>query len=271
MAAIVYFWQLLLPVQVFALSNQANSDPSGKSQRYVIEKTPWYDPTACAAPVSSAGSISVAKGSTYVIGDSITQNTGVQSALKTALEGAGYTPVTFNSLSSRSLTTGSSGINGITVFQNDVSSWKSVNNIIIELGTNGGVNDANVQTMIKLIKDNNPNANLFWINVGAANSKRTSTPIDTAGINTILTNNASLGYKVIDWKSVVDSNPDYISNDGLGVHPFTKEGSQAYADTVIKAMGSSQGSTAGGLVQSGCYCPTGVVNNGFNGSNNVDW
>lgn len=30
-----------------ALSNEPGSDPSGKSQRYVIEKTPWLDPTAC--------------------------------------------------------------------------------------------------------------------------------------------------------------------------------------------------------------------------------
>lgn len=30
-----------------ALSNKTGTDPSGKSQRYVIEKTPWLDPTAC--------------------------------------------------------------------------------------------------------------------------------------------------------------------------------------------------------------------------------
>lgn len=33
-----------------ALSNQRGSDPTGKSQRSIIEKTPWLDPTACASP-----------------------------------------------------------------------------------------------------------------------------------------------------------------------------------------------------------------------------
>jgi hypothetical protein len=30
-----------------ALSNEKGSDPTGKSQRSIIENTPWFDPTAC--------------------------------------------------------------------------------------------------------------------------------------------------------------------------------------------------------------------------------
>lgn len=39
-----------------ALSNQLGSDPTGKSQRSIIEKKPWLDPTACAgAPAARPG------------------------------------------------------------------------------------------------------------------------------------------------------------------------------------------------------------------------
>lgn len=260
---------LFLPKLALAISNDPGSDPSGKSQRFVIEKAPWYDPTECAEPVaSSSNTTGPAKGPAYVIGDSITQNNMVQSKLKAGLENAGFSPASFNSLASRRLSTGSSDLDGISVFEKDVANWKAVKNIVIELGTNGGVSDTNVKEMMRILKANNASATVYWVNVGADNALR-STPIDTAAINNILQANTSLGYKVIDWKTIVEQNPQYILNDGLGVHPFTDAGSQAYSDAVVNFMNTNSGASAGNIVQTGCYCPAGVINNGFSGSNNV--
>ena len=42
----------------FALSNKIGSDPTGKSQRQIIERTPWFDPTACDSGASGSSGAS---------------------------------------------------------------------------------------------------------------------------------------------------------------------------------------------------------------------
>ena len=44
--------------QSLALSNAPGSDPTGKSQRSIIEKTPWLDPTACTEAAAVNGDTS---------------------------------------------------------------------------------------------------------------------------------------------------------------------------------------------------------------------
>ncbi len=44
--------------QSLALSNAPGSDPTGKSQRSIIEKTPWLDPTACTEATAVNGDTS---------------------------------------------------------------------------------------------------------------------------------------------------------------------------------------------------------------------
>jgi len=267
-----FIFNIISSAQSLALSNAPGSDPSGKSQRSIIEKTPWLDPTACASSVPGAASDTTAqKGKTYIIGDSITAgDTLVSSGIRSVLTNKGFVPVVINSKVSRKLSEGPSDLDGITVFKNDSSNWKDAKNIIIELGTNGVVNDANIKTMMKILSDANPQANVFWINVGANKPSRSAGTIDTASIDTTLNNNKSLGYKIIDWKSIADAHPDYISNDGYGVHPYTEAGSKSYTEAIASALSQNAGATVVNAIQSGCNCPAGVVNSGFKGNNNVE-
>ena len=79
----LFIFSALSP-NALALSNERGSDPTGKSQRQIIERTPWYDPTACVtgstastgpsqSTVSNSGG-----GKIFIIGDSITENSKVQ-------------------------------------------------------------------------------------------------------------------------------------------------------------------------------------------------
>lgn len=59
----IFIFGTLSP-NALALSNVNGSDPTGKSQRSIIEKTPWLDPTACAdGGVSGVSGVSFASGS----------------------------------------------------------------------------------------------------------------------------------------------------------------------------------------------------------------
>src|SRR5690606_16545463 len=94
-------------------------------------------------------------------------------------------------------------------------------------------------------------ARIFWVNIGVDNSKRSS-PLDATGSNDALKNAAaSLNITVVDWASAMQNHPEYISDDGYGVHT-TEEGSVAFADTITRALsGSASGGNCGTEV-SGC-------------------
>ena len=233
-----------------ALSNARGSDPTGQSQRSIIEKTPWLDPTACVTGGGSA-TATASGGKVYILGDSITANTQfVQNKITESLKAKSYDPI-YNSVSSRSLTSGPSELNGISVFEADTARWKSAGTIIIELGTNGGVTQDNIKKIIDLIKSNSPSAKVYWVNVGVNNDKRSGTDINADSINTTLSQNSTLGYDVIDWASALKSNPNFINDDGLGVHPFTTDGGQAYANTISSSLGSSASTTT---LSGACSC-----------------
>ena len=233
-----------------ALSNAKGSDPTGQSQRSIIEKTPWLDPTACVTGGGTAA-VTAGGGKVYILGDSITANTQfVQNKITESLKAKNYNPV-YNSVSSRSLTSGPSELNGISVFEADTVSWKDAGTIIIELGTNGGVTQENTEKIMAIIKANNPSAKVYWVNVGVNNDKRDDKDIPTDSINTTLSQNSALGYTVIDWAGALKSNPNFINDDGLGVHPFTTDGGQAYASTISSSLGSSASTTT---LSGACSC-----------------
>jgi hypothetical protein len=233
---LIIFIALMLiatPMQVLAFNS---------AQRFELERSFYYDPTDCVSGSSSSPSTAGggAAGSVFVIGDSITANPIVAGKLTTALAEKGLTPIVYESLGSRRLSEGSDPKDGITVFASSVDKWKTAKNIIIELGTNGGVTDAKITKMMEIIKQNNPGAKVYWINVGAARR----TDIDTDNIDRILKANQSLGYTVIDWNTVARANPGLITDDDVDVHPFTEAGSKLYADTVAGAIGGSSAATA---------------------------
>jgi len=251
----LFIFSALSP-NALALSSERGSDPTGKSQRQIIERTPWYDPTACVtgSPASTGPSQSTVPnsggGKIFIIGDSITENSKVQGKVSEALKAKGYDP-TFNSKSSRRLSTGGTDLDGISVFEKDVASWKDAGTILVELGTNGAVNKANISKLMDIIKTNNPTAKVYWVNIGANDTGKFITPKTADEYSQIIQDNSSLGYTVIDWNSVAKKNPTYISSDGVGVHPFNDAGSQAYADTISSGLAGFSGTTT---IAGSCEC-----------------
>jgi|GEM_PF-1576442 len=226
-----------------ALSSVKGSDPTGQSQRSIIEKTPWLDPTACVTGGGSAA-VTTSGGKVYILGDSITANTQfVQNKITEKLKAKNYDPA-YNSVSSRSLSSGDSALNGISVFEADAASWKNAGTIIIELGTNGGVTQENIEKIMAIIKANNPSAKVYWVNIGAIDTAKFTTPKKADEYSQIIQENSSLGYTVIDWNAVAKKNPTYIISDESGVHPFNDAGSQAYADTIASSLTSATSATS---------------------------
>lgn len=232
-------------------------------------KFAWtQDQNAKPGPTNAAAGGGAKTGKLYLIGDSITEDAGINKGLKDKLKADGYTDVVINSKASRALRDGSGNLDGIGVLKRDQAQWTNANTIVVELGTNGGIDAANIRKTVDTIKAGAPNASIYWVNVGANNSTRTTGgPIDTDKLDSILKENSSLGYKVIDWNSVVKQKPTLIVSDGLGVHPYTEEGRKAYVDTISKSLGGNANSEVGNTT---CTCPTGVTDNGFSGNNNVE-
>ena len=232
-------------------------------------KFAWtQDQKAKPGPTTATAGGGAKTGKVYLIGDSITEDSATNKGLKDKLKADGYTDVVINSKASRSLRDGGGNLDGIGVLKRDQAQWANANTIVVELGTNGGIDAANIRKTIDIIKAGAPNATIYWVNVGANNSTRTTGgPIDTDKIDSILKENSSLGYKVIDWNSVVKQKPTLIVSDGLGVHPYTEEGRKAYVDTVSKSLGGNANAETG---NSTCTCPAGVTDNGFSGDNNVE-
>lgn len=207
----------------------------------------YYDIDQC-ANVGAAAPSGNATGKVYMIGDSITAGTNAQ--LNAALSEKGFSEVIIDGVVSRSLTNGGDTLNGIGVLERSTQQITGANTVIIALGANGGINDANIQKSLEVIKTAAPGAKVYWVNTGAVGGN-----VDPNAINTTLQNNTSAGYTIIDWASQVAAHPDYIANDGIGVHP-SEAGRQPYASTV------ADGAIGGGAIptstpSTGCACKIG--------------
>lgn len=201
----------------------------------VITNETFYE-RQCGAGGGNKSSGGSGTGKLYMIGDSITQ--GANSQLNTTLSGKGFNPVVIDGVASRSLSEGGDQLNGLGVMERSTDSIKDAGTVVIALGTNGGPTDAGIQKAIDIVKAASSNAKIYWVNIGADNSKRSGSPIPTDQWNNTIATNASKGYTVIDWGSVVKQHPEYINPDpaaGLGVHPIGP-GIQAFADTVANGV-----------------------------------
>lgn len=240
---------LSLPFSTFAMT---------KGERNaIIKNIPFYNPDAnncgpsdlTAAPAEGVGS-----GKVYMLGDSITEGTAAE--LATAFNDKGFSGSAIDGKSSRRLSEGGTNLDGITVLQDSVASFKDAGTIVIALGTNGTINTANIDKTMAIIKQEAGTAKVFWVNIGVDNSKRSGVPIDNESMNTILQENTSKGYSTIDWASKVKENGDYIDPNpgtGLGVHP-AGAGKQAFAETVASGATSVASNAAINTPEGGSAC-----------------
>ncbi len=212
--------------------------------------TPFYDEeVSCEVGGGSAS----ADGKLFMIGDSIAA--GAKNNLEDQLSEKGFDPVIINAQPSRTLTPGPGELNGLGVIDRSTDDINGANVIIIELGTNSvGLTDANISDAIGKIKELNPNAQIYWVNVGADNGKRTGAPIDTSSLNSIIQRNSQLGFSIIDWSNIVQQNPDYIDGgDGLGVH-LSGPGKDGFAGLVSERVTSGAASRTASSSGSTCAC-----------------
>lgn len=218
----------------------------------------------CSSTDSSGGGSSGSgsgTGKLYLVGDSIAQAS--KGALESTLSSRGFSPVAINALASRNVSAGLT-----TLAQDAASQISGASVVVVQLGTNSvGLNAENIKRAVATIKQSAASAKIFWVNVGVDNSKRSGSPIDVNVIDALLKSNASAGYSVIDWKTVVEQHPDYIDgSDGVGVHP-TASGKIAFAATI--ADGVTGGASVSTVSASNCTCAIGA-NVSLVGNDNIE-
>jgi len=286
---------LICAQPALALSNEPESDPTGKSQRYIIEKTPWLDPTACnpgSTPTTggNTGGGPASPGQMWFMGDSLTYGLKDFGGLEEKLTAKGFTPNRVNDRGGRSITTSGGGGpgqeagTGLQSVDNDAEFIKGSKSIVIALGTN----DANIagatkeQVMTSFGKNQQDlinklkalplqtGAKIFWVDVAAVG-------VNNAGaeaVNTVIYDNAqTLGYTPISQFKFVwgqDQDPKQIASKSLpdpngllssdGIHYAGGSKYQDYANFLAEQLASGGASTTSSTpstpVSAGCRCNT---------------
>lgn len=185
----------------------------------------------------------------------------------------GWNEVEVIAKSGRGLTGGPPAFqpDGITELNNNIEKIKTAKVIVMELGTNAYDRPTfaqDVDSAMKIIKDNNSSAAVYWIDF-AANSP---TPVGRnkayEGQNKILIEKAnSSGFKVISWFKTVypDGDPsnispelvdtkDLIENQEVYVHPTSPNGTNAYASLIVENVINGGGTTPS--VTNSTNCPS---------------
>lgn len=204
---------------------------------------PFFDPgVSSACEQQSSAGIKLSPNKVFVIGDSIT--VGATKQLESALQGQGLIPV-INGVSGRRLSVGSTEKDGQSILETQTTrdTVSESGAVVVALGTNSGLSATSITSAIETIKGANPNARILWVNIGVNSEKRRGSSLDPTGTNSALAlASRSAGFTVVDWANLVSQNPDYINDDGLGVH-LTDEGSRAFAQAVVTSLG---GQSVGG-------------------------
>lgn len=265
---------------VYALSGEPGSDPTGKSQRQIIEQTPWLDPTACdplktpKIPTQSGGPAT--PGQTWFMGDSLTYGLKDFGGLEEKLTAKGFTPNRVNDRGGRSIISAGGGAiqngvqvnepgNGLQAVQNDAEFIRGSKNIIIALGTNdanisGGTKEqiasaftTNLTKIVNDVKAINPSAKLFWVDVAAVGINKAG----AEAVNTVIYEKAQeLGYTPISQFKFVwgdDQDPKQISSKTMpdpnnllqpdGIHFSGAENYGKYAEFLVNTLANGGGST----------------------------
>lgn len=193
---------------------------------------------------SSGGSKNV-----YILGDSITVGAAQQYTEK--FPSNGITP-TISAVGGRSWTTPGSpdiGAVGTTgtgrdALQQDAASVKAAGGIVIALGTNGLLSGNPIDEVIRAVKDINPDAPIWWVNVASG-------PVGSQGVvdfnNALKEKQAAGEINVVDWAQVADPGGNGTNNSagllgGDGIHPNT-DGTSRLTDLVVSAVGQGIGNS----------------------------
>lgn len=211
---------LLVPSNVSAAIDYSFSK---NDQKQIMSGSAWYDPIiACVNPEQAVESQEV--GEVYFVGDSILA--GTQETIKKVLvsQGVEEKKISFNAQVSRSihkkgLKEGEKeGQSGLDAIKNDKDIIKKANTVVVELGTNGGIEKDDIKKVVKEIKDINNRASIFWVNIGVTRSDLTDIQKDSN--KALEDTRKDEGFNIIDWaQEVKDSTVQDINLFDDGVHP----------------------------------------------------
>ncbi len=177
----------------------------------------------------------------YLLGDSFT--VGAKAAgIEDKLKNAGYTQVTIDGSTGRSITGGGSDGNQLSG-EEASKSISGANTVIVELGTNPAGTQADtlksqIPTILTNIRKNSPSAKIYWVKIAS-----TVSGSDYDARNKVIEDGASAGnYTVIS--------PARIS----GLHPGNYD---SYTQQIVNGLGATGSGAAS------CGAPTGGFTNPF--------
>lgn len=224
------FMIIFTPNHALALSSKQGSDPTGKSQRYVIEQAPWLDPTICAptnASIGTPGVFKVVSGDKiYVIGDSITVGMKEFGGLSNKMTEKGWIVAEpIDAIGGKPLQW---GIDQIST-RNDLG---DVDVVLVGLGTNNSTTPdeefaRQIDQMVQAVKQKAPNAKIVWTNFygeGKAGPPallvEVNFDVEYPRLNKVLeAKSKELGFSIIPWASSNEAK-EYVGNND--VHPSGK-------------------------------------------------
>ncbi|MCX6728168.1 MAG: phage tail tip lysozyme [Candidatus Saccharibacteria bacterium] len=239
----------IMPLKVFAVP----VDYSFYSANDIL----FHDPNACGGSTPNTATIGASNGNVYALGDSILAAT--QSKLTSELKKAGYSKADFNAVVGRAIITPGSGTTALQGATTDKAKIAAAGTILIVLGTNGGDYKSDIPKLMKIIKDANSSARIFWVNVGVGT--RQGAKAEQSYIDAMNKDNPDINslkdtyhYSVIDWHNEVVSNPSLMdANDH--VHPSGSTVDK-YVSNIMKSLGNyTSGGTGNSATASGAGSP----------------
>ena len=183
----------------------------------------------------------------FAFGDSIFAPGGAKDDLEAAIPG-----IVVDARGNRSLGSWQGGLNEL---QKAINQGYVGNTVIMEMGTNGGLDSGEGEAAIKML---GPNKQIYW-----ANTYNGSNPTVAAHNNAIIQKlaNQYSNVHLIDWYGLAKQHPEWFPD---GVHP-NEAGQRAYAQLVKQSIGArsiDQGGAAMYALNSGRYTDQGGIRPG---------
>ncbi|MCA9345682.1 hypothetical protein KC871_03670 [Candidatus Saccharibacteria bacterium] len=230
---------IVLAVFVFSLGlNTAYAEDKPTTQDMINKGIYYYDPVvACIDPDEADEAQEV--GSVLFVGDSIL--VGTQDAIKNKLidQNIASDRIIFDGEVSRSINKKgqSDGESGIDALKKNKNIIKNANTVVVELGTNGGIQKDDVKKLIDTIKDINKKASIYWVNIGVTRDDLDKIEKDS---NKVLDDTyKDQGFTIIDWaQEVTNANKQSITLLEDGVHTNEK-GKNALAEIITNKIKDS--------------------------------
>lgn len=251
-----------------AATTSSKSNPTAFKPSTLAAETPGS--TTSTTGAANSGSGDKTPGKVLMFGDSMLAAFAGNPTIE-LFKTKGWNEVEIIAKSGRGLTGGPPAFqpDGLTEMTNNIEKIKAAKAIVIELGTNAYDRTTfaqDVDAAIKIVKDNNPGAAVYWVDFAANSPEPAGRNKAYEGQNKTLIEKSSSGFKVISWFKTVypDGDPsaikadlvdtkDLIENQEVYVHPTSPAGVDAYANLIVENVINGGGTST--TVTNSTNCP----------------